>query len=294
MFDSGTTIGVNLLTCNRADKPTHYRAMEYAVTSLLASDMRHFDWHLQVTDNGSTCPDTERFLQRLAEDEPRVAVDWVGENVGIARGRNRGYRTLQDAYAPEFLVEVHTDHVFPHRWLQPIIDHMRKPERATAGIIGSSLITGGGQWNTPRLALDYGHPYAEFRAAVEKGANAYRHNNRLPVGLSHPAVMRRSMIEALDARDAAGRLVVYDDELPGRQNFEDTELAYRAHTAGWDILIDFASVVYHHYHYTRLELSDHPRDFDLNNAYCQHKHGPGFIEFATATLGHWMDRAYAR
>jgi len=87
-------------------------------------------------------------------------------------------------------------------------------------------------------------------------------------------------------------LYPYDPDMPGRQNFEDTEEAYRFHQASWNVLIHFGSLVYHHYYLTRLGLSNHPQDYDANNVYCQLKHGPEFVTFVTTTIGRWMERAY--
>jgi GT2 family glycosyltransferase len=88
---------------------------------------------------------------------------------------------------------------------------------------------------------------------------------------------------------------LYDEAMPGMTNFEDTDEAYRAHKAGWKILINFGSVVYHHYHFTRCDpgVTNHLSDYHWNLRYCRAKHGPEFEEFCEE-LGRWMDAAYGK
>jgi len=296
-----TRIGLNLLTCNLAEQPLHLVASRYAVQSLLESDIWEYDWRLQIVDNGSTCPQTARWLDELQNTELRIAVEKVGQNLGIAKGRNIGYQLLSH-HEPEFVVEVHTDHFFPPAqdghgrdisWLGPIVEHMRHPASAQVGIVGPALLSDVVNWRVGSAGVSYHWPYEQFRDAVAKRCLAFRHSRKVVPGLTHPAVKRWAMLEQIGLR-RDGILYCYDPDMPGRQNFEDTEEAFRAWKAGWQVLIHFGSVVYHHYHFQRLELTSHPADYDANNLYCQTKHGPEFITFATTTLDGWLDRAYRR
>jgi len=294
-------VGINLLTCSLAHCPLHLQATKYAIDSLLASDVREYDWSLVVVDNASTCPGTVKLLQELETREERVRVEWAEENLGITAGRNLGYQILHEWTAPEYVVEVHTDHFFPSAqgWLRPIIDYMANPRNADSGIVGPSLITAGGQWYSPRPVVPYQktdlqlQDYAVFLAEIERWARHWRRPNMVRPGLSHPAVKRWSALEAIGVhRD--GKLYPYDPDMPGRQNFEDTEEAFRAYKAGWTVLIHFGSVVYHHYHFTRLGLTDHGADYNANNQYVQRKHGPAEWDAWNGTIGKWMEYAYSR
>ena len=302
-----TRVGVNLLTCSLAQCPLHAQATRYALDSLLESDVTDYDWRLVVVDNASTCPVTVKMLQDLEAAEAKVRIEWADENLGITHGRNLGYQILHEWHAPEYVVEIHTDHFFPSGhdekgvlgWLKPIIDYMAHPRHSDAAIVGPSLLTAGGQWYSPRPTIPYQRTdaqlqdYPKFRAEVNKWARVWRRPNRVRPGLSHPAVKRWSALEAIGAhRD--GVLYPYDPDMPGRQNFEDTEEAKRAHDAGWQVLIHFGSVVYHHYHLTRLGLTDHGADYNANNFYVQTKHGPAEWDAWSGTIGRWMERAYRR
>jgi len=300
-------IGLNLLTCNLAQCPIHEQAARYAIASLLDSDIALYDWRLVIVDNASTCPKTVALLQGLEATNERVAIEWSDENLGIGKGRNLGFQVLHEWHAPEYMVEVHTDMVFPANsdrdssvgWLQPIIEYMEHPKNADVAIMGPSLLTAGGQWYSPRPSVPYQlsevqlQDYETFRAEVTKAALVWRRPKRVRPGLSHPAVKRWSALEAIGThRD--GKLHPYDPDMPGRQNFEDTEEAFRAHAAGWRVLIHFGSMVFHNYHLTRLGLSDHPADYDANNRYVQVKHGPAEWVAWNGLIGKWMEEAYRR
>ena len=290
-----TRVGVSLLTCNLSEHPTHLRATEYALRSLFDSDLVDFDWQLQVLDNASTCQKTLDLLRQTAT-LPRVDVVFSTVNRGIAGGRNLCYQALVQRNAPEFVIEIHTDHVFPKRWLGPLIRRMQTPGYERAGVVGSSLLTGGGEWRSPKFMTTYDSTYEKFMHSLESSVELWRRNGKALPGLSHPAVFRWGMIEELGERDDAGMLCVYDPRMPGLQNFEDTELAYRAHSAGWQVLIDFSSVVYHHYHLSRLSgvlWEVHGHGYNVNNVYVQEKHGEAYLRFQ-GELGRWIETAYAR
>jgi len=262
-------------------------ATRYALESLLDSDLQKYDWRLVVVDNGSSCPETVGLLQELEAQNERVRVEWLDANVGIGRGRNVGYRILQEWHGPELVVEMHVDHVFPRQWLEEIEAAMLRQTRwARVGIMSPALITQSVGWAAAQLPLNYTMPYDRFRGEVERCSMAVRWPKRVREGLAHPAVKRWAMLEEIG---------LYDDAMPGLQNFEDTEEAYRAWRAGWQMMIHFGSVVWHHYHYQRLgDEYGNAWSYNENYAYCQAKHGHEFVAFATGIMGRWMDAAYRR
>ena len=293
------SVGISLLTCNLAEYPGHCKATEFALRSLLDSDLQDHEWALQIVDNGSTCGATRKLLQQTSTAifADRIHVHWAGLNLGIGGGRNLAYQMLEEWRGPDFVVEVHTDHVFPQLWLTPLLDRLQDPAYAGYGILGPSLVTGGGEWRAPRFWLDYDRNYEEFRSELELAADLHRADNRVMPGLTHPCVIRWTMVEALNERDAQGRLCLYDPYMPGRQNFEDTELCFRAHKAGWGLGIDFASVVYHHYHYSRLTgalNAIHGQGYNSNYVYVVEKHGSDDWLRFQGELGHWLEAAFAR
>ena len=284
---TGVKVGVNLLTCSEQSHPLHLRATQYAVWSLLDSDIEEFDWQLQVVDNGSTCQGTLDFLDALAAQNSRVFVAALEENVGIGCGRNVAYRELHDRFGPDLVVDVHTDHVFPRIWLRPVLEALNEGRYARVGIMGTGILTSQGYWYSPRCEATYDWDYEQFRGQVQRMAEMHRAmgSRRIEQGLSHPAIKRWQMLDQIG---------LYDEQMPGRQNFEDTEEAFRAHQAGWLVTVNLRSFVYHHYHLTRLELSDHPADYNANYGYVLNKHGNDQWLAWQRLLGTWQERIYRR
>jgi GT2 family glycosyltransferase len=284
-------IGVNLLVRNMADNPLHRKAMGFAMSSLLGSDIKQHDFRCMILDNASTCPETIEFLSKGYSPSGRIRVIRSAENLGIARGRNAVYRRLDEDFDyldfsrwhPDYVIEMHTDHVFPAVWLAPIIEYMES--HPDVGIMGPALLSPNVHWCVEPFAVNYEKPESTFKF-VNEAAERNRLPGRVLPGLTHPAVKRWKMLEQIG---------FYDEAMPGLTNFEDTEEAYRAHKAGWKILINFGSVVYHHYHFSRCDpgVTNHLQDYELNGRYCQAKHGPEFDEFCEE-LGRWMDRAYGK
>lgn len=277
-------VGVNLLVRNMAEHPEQLTATRWAVQSLLDSDLQRFDWRLQVFDDAGTCGKTKDFFTQLARrDHKRIKVWGSTEHLGIARGRNAANALFAEHWQPDFIVEMHTDHIFPKVWLGPLLAAMSAdPE---LGIVGPMLLTGRKLgWALDHAPIDYAtDSYEGARALIDEAAERYRSNGGIRPGLTHPAVKRWAMLEALGG---------YADDMPGMQNFEDTEEAYRAHCAGWGVGMCPGSVVWHCYTFSRLKTTtSHTGDYHANQRYCAEKHGEGFEQWSGA-LGVSMDEAY--
>ncbi len=283
-------IGVNLLTCNVASEPIHLRAAQYAVRSLLESDVQEYDWQLQIVDNGSTCEDTKAWLVTLPSDRIGVQVEPV--NLGIPRGRNLGYSLLA-GFLPTYVIEIHTDHIFPKRWVTPIIDAMEHYPQI--GLLGAGLITPQGYFYSPRLPVNYFMEYQSVRGLINETAirlsRKYRHvqprQANLPAyirpGITHPVCKRWEMLEQIG---------FYHEDMPGLQNFDDTEEALRAHRAGWLVCIHLSSWVFHHYHLSRLHVPGWQEDFNTNGAYVQALHGGDVWGNWHNTMSSWLETMY--
>lgn len=277
-------VGVNLLVRNIAEEPNQLRATQFAVESLLASDLRHTNWRLQIVDDASPCDATQRYLRDLQDLAiPGKIYSWRSERqLGIAKGRNRGNRWFAERWQPDYVVEIHTDHIFPREWLRPMLAAME--EDPALGMVGPLLLTGRPMgWSLECVEVDFAGAYMLARAAVEQAAARHRAEEPVRFGMTHPAVKRWTMLQAL-----AG----YDEGLPGLQNYEDTEEAYRATRAGWRVGVCPASVVWHWYAFSRTRTTtDHHAHYNANRRYCEQKHGPEFERWC-AELGQAMDAIY--
>jgi GT2 family glycosyltransferase len=267
-------VGINFLCCNR--EPLHHRATEFALRSLRESDLAEHEWRMVAVDNGSTCPETPGLLQGFAvASGGRTEVIALGENAGIPVARNRASERLLDLGC-EVVVEVHNDHLFPRHWLRAMLQALEAQPRC--GILGPGLITERGYFGSPVLGPGHGYEagYEAMRARVHALNMQLGHNPVLRVGLQHPAVNRAEMLREIG---------LYDERFPAKTNFEDTELCYRAHLAGWQVMVFLGVWVYHHYHLSRLQLTDQYADFAANKAYFDAKHPDWFpwnVEFSRA------------
>jgi len=242
------------------------RAAAIAAGSLARSDL--FDplaLGLEVTvaavDNGSPVDDAEWLGvcdPLLGATTSTVSIR-LPENVGIAAGRNAALRGLLD-HRPdlEFVVEVHTDHVFPRRWFAPLIEALIADPGL--GAVGPGLLTPVGYWGSPKLQIFYGAvTVAQAAQQVEEAATRARVRFKPEVrrGLQHPVVKR---IHAL--RDVG----LFYDERFAWQNFEDTDEVRRLEASGWRVGVCLGSWVYHQYGFTRSRLSDFYKTFRDNAA----------------------------
>jgi len=278
-------VGANLLIRNLAEQPLHLRATQFAMESLVDSDFTETDWRVQVLDDASTCLATKTYLAELGRTDPeRIKVSTSEEQLGIARGRNAANRWFAKEWQPDYVVELHTDHVFPSYWLRPLLEAMEANPRL--GIVSPMLLTGRPMgWSSECVALNYAGEYGEARAAVEAAAARHRSNRAVRPGLTHPALKRWRMLQELGG---------YAEDMPGLQNFEDTEEAYRAMQLGWEVRISPGSVVWHWYAFSRTRATpDHHADYILNRNYCKEKHGSGFERWCEE-LGRDMDAVYSR
>ena len=278
-------VGVNLLVRNIPDMPLQLRATQFAVQSLLDSDLCLTDWRLQIVDDASPCEETRRYLVSLRGWPGRRVYVWRNEEqLGIARGRNRGNQFFAENWQPDYVVEMHTDHIFPQEWCLPLLHVMER--NLTVGMLGPMLLTGRPMgWSLEHVEVDFSGPYRTARAAVEEAAARHRGIELIRSGLTHPAMKRWSMLVELGG---------YDEAMPGLQNYEDTEEAYRATEAGWRIGICPASVVWHWYAFSRTQTTrDHHADYHANGRYCREKHGDRFGAFCDQ-LGRDMDAAYTK
>lgn len=235
-----------------------FAAASYAAAhSLLGSDaLEEASCSLVVFDNGSA---GGRWFLNLLE-EMGAAVIRHGSNVGIAGGRNKVAAAAFSGTGGQFdfLLELHTDHIFPRAWLAPLLRAMDDTPRL--GAVGPGLITASGAFGTPRLAVDYRATIPDLLKATNAACEAARGKYaaalpRLRRGMSHPILKRREALEEVG---------LYDEARYPLQNFEDTDEARRLETAGWQVAVCLDSWVFHHYALSRTSLGDHVWAFREN------------------------------
>ena len=280
-------IGINLINHSIQNTIAHYIALVYCLRSLLESDITNFDWEMVMVENGSTSEYTRKFATFL-EALPNIEVIWLPENVGIPKARNISTRKLLERNC-DYIVEIHTDHIFPSMWAAPLIEYME--ENPTVGSCGPGNILTATWPGLPHLGDPYEaeytliyttHPevvkselvsvkeYRETKKIIEQLAEASR-QDILMEGLLHPAVKRATMYAGIG---------LYEEEMPVNQTFEDLDEYYRAELAGWKFCINWNSVVYHYGAFQRAltaamveNLPDWSHRVRYNEEFCINKHG---------------------
>ena len=239
-------VGLNIINHSiknmAIQQPTpHLIALKYCIQSLLASDIREFDWVMVTLDNGSTCRESEEYIESLGDIEGIIPLR-VDKNLGIPRARNLVSRELIDAEC-DYIVEIHSDHFFPSVWARPILEHLEK--NLGIGIECSGIISTCPFPGAKIIDSIYTLPYEDALSLVEMTATRECKNIIRP-GLVHPAIKRVEMLNQIG---------LYEEDLPVNQCHEDVEEVFRAKQEGWHVVINRNSFVYHHQYYSRGVIS---------------------------------------
>lgn len=192
----------------------------------LASLAEHTDertTELILVDNGST-DDTPRLLDALP---PRVKTIRNTANLGFARACNQGALAATGRY----LLFLNNDTVVTAGWLDPLLRSAQQPD---TGVVGSKLLYPDGRIQHAGISLINGipdHPYRHERA-------------------DHPATCTPTEMDMVTGacflvpRDLFVSLRGFDETY--RNGVEDVDFCLRARQAGYRVLYQPGSVVYHH------------------------------------------------
>ena len=79
---------------------------------------------------------------------------------------------------------------------------------------------------------------------------------------------------------------LYEEGMPVNQCHEDVEEFYRAEQAGWEVVVNLNSFVYHHQYFSRgliaAQVEEMPKWLERlkqNSTFLQAKHGEAWIEW---------------
>jgi hypothetical protein len=204
--------------------------------------------------------------------------------VGIGESRNIVMRQATEAsdggeaYVPDYVMELHSDMVFPGFWAEPILDELRDDQGLA--ILGTAVLSGRQAWA--------GHPVLDgvclgegntaqslFKVgpAAKAAKSAYASlRPRIRRGLSCPCIKRWSAL--CDSRVGGP---YYPAEF-GFQEWEDTDEARRLENAGYRFGICLDSWVYHHYVFSRMDTADERRDASRKAFFAKYPDGEAWVE----------------
>lgn len=190
-----------------------FEATSRLLASLSGGVASRADWRLFILDQGSNAP-TRSLLRDFAKSHAdRVHLECIAENIGYPAGHNHLHRLAAKTVESQYLVTLNSDLMFcEDDWLDHMIEFMN--DHPLAGIAGP---TGVVYQRTPPERLGW------CRVATDAEASEGTYDS-ISGSL---CIMRQSMIDEIGLFDEAFT--------PGY--YEDTDLAFRAVAAGWQIAI---------------------------------------------------------
>jgi len=187
-----------------------------------------------LVDNGST----DSSVSYVREKFPDVKIIELRENTGFTGGNSAGLKTA----AGDFVALVNNDTRADDRWLENLVEPMRKDPRI--GICASKLVvadtesidSAGDGMTSAGVGFNRGH-----------GADLNTYSSLEPVfaACAAGALYRRKMIDEIGFLDED--FFLYD---------EDVDLSFRGQSAGWKCVYVPDAIVHHRGNATSVRLSD--------------------------------------
>jgi GT2 family glycosyltransferase len=196
--------------------------LERCVESVFRST-RNFE--LIVVDNGSNDESDSLIAQRF----PKVNVVKNRENLGFAKASNIGIRRA----IARWIVLLNPDTRVTSSWLDNLL---KSADSANAiGIVTPKLLRPDGQTiDSTGLLFDFKTGRSRDRGSGEVDMGQYDHQEQVPSCCFACAAIRREVFEGTGLLDE--KMVLY---------FEDLDYCIRARVAGWNVLYNPNSVVFH-------------------------------------------------
>jgi GT2 family glycosyltransferase len=225
--------------------------------------------------NGGTCLATDKWLKGI--QGPRVEVSFLPKRTSMAKAANYNYRLLQETWKTDYVLSVQNDMMFSSVWMAPLLRVLEEDPRV--GMISPGIITQLKLYGAPNIAGLYALSYQQALRTVESTSKwvreEYTDYERFRPGFAMPSLCRTDMIDEVG---------LCEENFPASQTFEDTELLYRIDKAGWKVLMDRSTWVYHAVELTRgvilaIDQRTKPGEFTqidamkANCTYCEMKYG---------------------
>ena len=208
-----------------------YNAAEWLATSIDSVLAQSFkDFELVIVDNGSL-DDSRTVIESYQAKDPRVRAIFLDKNYGYTGGVNPGMELAIKENA-EFVAPFNNDAVADKDWLKRLYEYISAhPE---VGIATCKLLHMGGKTidSTADLYTVWGLPYP--RGRDESGIDAYDSETEIFGASGGASMYRVKMLREIG---------VFDQDFFAY--YEDIDLSFRAHLAGWKVRYVPKSVVYH-------------------------------------------------
>lgn len=199
-----------------------------SIDSVLAQSYKEFD--LIIVDNGSL-DDSRTIIESYQAKDDRVRAIFRDKNYGFTGGVNPGMELAIEEGA-EFVAPFNNDAVADKDWLKKLHDALKKDE--TLGIATCKLLHLDGKTidSTADLYTIWGLPYP--RGRDEPASDKYDQHTEIFGASGGASMYRTKMLKEIG---------VFDQDFFAY--YEDIDISFRAHLAGWKVRYVPDSLVYH-------------------------------------------------
>lgn len=206
-------------------------------------------WAIVIIDNPSPLGNLAEYLQAnvmplVGKGLPDVTIHHNEKNTGFAGGHNDGY-VVSQKYHPEFIFLLNQDaHVAPDVLVEAV---KMARKNANAAIVQSRIMLAQDerQFNSCGNAMHFlGLGYSlGYKDVYEPGSTVEEQRHGLPMFYASGAavLLRVSALEKIGGMFESSYFMYH----------EDLDVSWRARLAGFDVEYAEASVMYHHYEFSR-------------------------------------------
>jgi GT2 family glycosyltransferase len=204
------------------------RQLAAAVDSVLAQSYKDFD--LIIVDNGSS-DNSRAIIEKYQAQDKRVRSVFRRKNYGYTGGVNPGMELAIRENA-DFVAPFNNDAVADKDWLKHLVAYLKAHNEA--GIAACKLLHLDGQTfdSTADLYTIWGLPYP--RGRDEPVSDKYDRQTEIFGASGGASLYRVAMLREIG---------LFDQDFFAY--YEDIDLSFRAHLAGWKVAFVPKSVVYH-------------------------------------------------
>lgn len=216
--------------------------------------------HITVVDNGSK----DESVQLITSKFPEVELISLQENTGFAGGVNTGIQAAMEAGA-EAVALFNNDAVAHKDWLKSLVNTLTADDKV--GIVSCKQLRKDKKYidSTGDFYSIWGMPFPRGRNQLDEGQyNSQEEVFSAPAGAT---LYRTSMFKDIGVFDEV--FFAY---------LEDVDISFRAQLAGWKIMYQPKSEVYHRVSATGSKLGSFTRYHFMKNFYLVYaKNMPGWL-----------------
>jgi hypothetical protein len=207
----------------------NWNGLEFLQGCLDALEQQTQSHSVVVVDNGSTDGSGE-FVER---HYPEVSLLSLDHNQGFAGGVNRGIEIALERKS-DFVALLNNDAIVEKDWLEKLVDAMQQDPKI--GIVTSKILRQGSNLihSTGDFYSIWAMPFPRGLDEIDVGQYDDKNHGEVFAGSGGASLYRVGMLE---------KIGLFDEDYFAY--YEDTDISFRAHVAGWRVRYEPKAVVHH-------------------------------------------------